>query len=161
MTPAERNIYAIEYLATQTDPAMKGCTAAMFADTKATWLKALRVEGSPQTQSTLCDAAGFCCLGILAMTIPGTLVLEDDQIQLPTGEVLGGDLAKLPSHMFWSFDGLGIGKHNASGWNDGFDPDDPRLGKHNASGWNDEHGKTFLEIADLIEKYVYGIPVPA
>jgi hypothetical protein len=34
----------------------------------------------------------------------------------------------------------------------------PLLGKYDAASWNDNQRKSFLAIADLIEKHVYGLP---
>ena len=99
------------------------------------WIKALRSGKFEQGFDHLADGELRCCLGV-AQDIAYengcecvTAVQRDDQ-------------------------GEGIASESVSDWY-GWNPryvGDPKLSGENASQWNDTEGKTFSEIAELIEQ---------
>lgn len=100
----------------------------MNKDNVRKWVAALRSGKYEQTTSFLYDNGRYCCLGVLC---------EIAGIQ-HEGRFFDGEDNFLPAR--------------AKDWIGVFDSD-PLIGPNEASALNDEHGKTFSEIADLIEYY--------
>lgn len=138
----------------------------MNADVKQKWVAALRSGEFEQCKGTLRMGDRFCCLGVLS-----ELAVRDGVIQPATalnntdwrasrgdGEsvyVYDNEAGHLPNAValwagliweFESYDDEGTMETEAN-----VDPDVNGL---TLSFYNDERGKTFSEIADLIEEYL-------
>lgn len=129
----------------------------MKDEIKAAWIAALRSGEYPQTRQALHDKHGYCCLGVLCelhskLTGEGAWgpieiesAEEDDELHafyVPTDPYDTQDMI-LPSAV--------------KGWA-GVMHDDPYIGDGTLSSINDgddtEPGKSFAEIADLIERHL-------
>lgn len=107
----------------------------MDKELKARWIESLRSGKFKQAQNTLCDGEGFCCLGVL-LTISnkgdwnGSMYEIEDYDDDGEKIVCDGDMDGAPCRIF----GLPGDTHSA------------------LITMNDDEGKSFLEIADFIEK---------
>lgn len=129
------------------------------------WVTALRSGEYAQTKGLLCaldnsdKPVGYCCLGVLSdlalkAGVPLRVVDRDGyrsfskENQILPEEVMewasGGTHERHYSQLgeTWGSADISLGEHTAAEWNDG------------VSGEAGAEGKTFLEIADLIEKHV-------
>lgn len=100
------------------------------------WVAALRSEKYEQTKDILEDNFGFCCLGVACKIADqhGVFVRKHDD-----GTLIGGDLSDQPDVQKW----LGL-KSSYGG-----------LPEKTGSGLTElnDSGKTFKELADIIEQY--------
>lgn len=139
----------------------QGFTSILYADAKERWLVDLMTTDAPQCQGRLatCDGTAFCGLGRLEMVAPGvTLCVGRESFRRG-----GQDVAM--------FDEGGISRGTRK-WAGLVDiavtlrygkiigTDGVSLGENYASTWNDTEGKTFKEIAALVEKHVYAVTRP-
>jgi hypothetical protein len=119
----------------------------MNPEVKQKWVAALRSGEYEQTGHCLRDNNQFCCLGVLCDVFikeTGGARWKDVQIGYEfvsstedEGESEEGSL--LPYVVYeWA----------------GLDGGNPVMGEHSATSYNDELGKTFPEIADLIEQHL-------
>lgn len=98
---------------------------------KKQWVKALRSGKYEQTEGCLKDKNGYCCLGVLC------------------------DILPKPAKKGISYFGTGNSVLNKRAMElTGLTSEDPRIGEKDASEWNDTEGKSFAEIADLIEAHL-------
>lgn len=122
----------------------------MNPEVKDKWVKALRSGDYKQTSGQLRDHNGYCCLGVLCELYReetkrgGWDKLQRDQASTPVrvGYKVGGYMSVVlppPSVIGWS----GLGSSNPEVKFDGKVTSLPEL---------NDSGKTFEEIADVIEK---------
>jgi hypothetical protein len=111
----------------------------MKPEIKTLWCEALRSGKYKQCEGQLKDGDKYCCLGVLT-----DLFVKDGQV-VPKGWPLMGSLPV--EVVSWA------GLEDADP--DHLDPDEPESSRFYIplSGDNDS-GKSFAEIADLIEKYL-------
>ena len=109
---------------------------------KRKWVAALRSGKYKQTISSLYDAGGFCCLGVMC-ALRGAKLDEMDQVSLP-GELPNfNELFNIDSDHAEFFSGGG------QAWQV------PYCGKMvYLSGLNDDHRLSFKQIANIIERSV-------
>jgi hypothetical protein len=100
------------------------------------WVEALRSGKYKQTQGRLYLDGAHCCLGVVCELAGLSLSPRGFY-----GDPFDGSWLTLPSK---AADWLGV------------DFENPKIGANYASAWNDAYGKTFPEIADLIEKHWLG-----
>lgn len=112
---------------------------------KAKWIEALRSGDYEQTAGVLTDVSVLgeerhCCLGVLCqVAIKNGVALEVIRREDARPVMYDDAVAALPEAVLaWA----------------GLDDPDPRIGENDASGWNDVEGKTFTEIADLIDAHL-------
>lgn len=110
------------------------------------WVEALRSGEYRQCQNLLSDGTGFCCLGVLCEVAIASGV-EVEKIDAAGGIAYGGEVEALPRAVQ---DWAGL-LHSAGNFGEG----DRQL-----TVWNDRLGKTFLEIADIIESEPEGLFLP-
>jgi hypothetical protein len=118
------------------------------------WIAALRSKKYTQTKQYLHDKDGFCCLGVacelaIADGVPLTQRLFDDggTFYIDRGVIdYGGTISSLPSEVK---DWLGIDS-DLGNYQD-FVAEDTCL------AWKNDGGKTFEEIADIIESEPEGL----
>lgn len=99
------------------------------------WVAALRSGEYKQCKNRLAHAGRFCCLGVACDISPTPRKIWGQQGTLPT------------SVMCW----LNI-RHAQGAW-----PDEHGVNNHSLAGLNDWDGKTFEEIADVIESEPEGL----
>jgi len=112
------------------------------------WVKALRSGKFEQTQHVLHDNNGYCCLGVLCELAPNTefsqktagdtggFLIEGTEVEEEVEETYSSVLP--PSVMNWA--GMFSCTGGPQGWQ-----------KESLASMNDK-GKSFTEIADIIEK---------
>lgn len=117
---------------------------------KKLWLDALRSGEYKQTTEALHKPTGFCCLGVLCdvyqkeMTKQKKKKLETKVNQSYGYTSYGGNDQVPPFRvMYWA----GLNSQNP-------EINDPELGQFNTLAQINDNGKSFEEIADLIEKYL-------
>lgn len=115
----------------------------MKPEIKKYWIKALKSGDYQQGRHYLRDGDKFCCLGVLCDLAEKAEVLSSTVIAGHAGTWYRGretgSKKVLPEEVLeWA----GIFNVN------------PLVGKHTLAYANDAEGKTFTEIADLIEKYL-------
>lgn len=127
---------------------------------KKKWLKALRSgeykQGKWQLQTPASEGtvASFCCLGVLCelavaegVIPPPKLNTENDKMYYGNGD--GDTSTILPGAVIdWAF----LKREVERGDKDNFR--DPHAGAHHLSFVNDFGGKSFNQIADLIEEHL-------
>jgi hypothetical protein len=151
----------------------EGYTSCMLDSSKQAWLKALRSGEFAQTKNTMvrktCGIMAHCCLGVAATLLPDYraepltgMVRQTGSLQVFDGTTaLGNTLGVHENSPFAIYALSLIGPNDVPyAASHTFQTNNPRLGRWRASEWNDSHNKTFLEIADLIEKHTWGLPAP-
>lgn len=111
---------------------------------KAEWIKRLRSGQYKQGRKCLCCAGRHCCLGVLAEIAVEQGVCEKHTGNKNTPTQFDGRIDFVPASVAkWA------GLRNSSG---GYSGDFQSL-----ANLNDKYGKTFLEIADIIESHPAGL----
>jgi len=123
----------------------------MKQDVKEKWVAALRSDEYKQTKGVLRDTYGYCCLGVLCdlygkeHDVPWSM-----HPQTPGMRVFDGETTTLPESVrLWAGLGSSLGEQVE------FEvDDDSELGVHTEAlpEINDAWGKSFNEIANLIEE---------
>ena len=123
---------------------------------KKLWTEALRWGGYEQGAGVLRRDDSFCCLGVLCdLAVKEGIVTEHVEGNYSLSRYSYGDDddrrdVVLPNAVVdWAFT-----KHELRAQGSYARKSDPKIGKYAASNWNDHQGKTFPEIADLIEEHL-------
>lgn len=115
----------------------------MDINVKEKWLAALRSGKYKQCKGHLRVGNKFCCLGVLC-----DIYHEETK----DGEWVG-NADGITEFKDGSYGGLAILTNNVTKWA-GLQDNNPYLEEGNNCGGANDAGKTFKEIADLIEKYL-------
>jgi hypothetical protein len=121
----------------------------MNPEFKARWVEALRSGDYKQTQQTLYDGTGYCCLGVACDLLVKDGVIKTDYYTCENenccDEWYFGDESEYSSKLLpeKAIEVMEIGMDNPIVDFDGFE--------HHLAELNDKLGLTFSEIADLIE----------
>lgn len=116
----------------------------MKTEIRELWTAALRSGKYKQGTGALSAYGKHCCLGVLSeLAVEAGVIDVDREVPTPVrdevADLFGGSEALLPEKVvLWA----------------GLDSDNPELGERRASTWNDFEGKSFEEIADLIDEHL-------
>lgn len=135
----------------------------MTEELKAQWIAALRSGEYNQTRSALKNNEGFCCLGVLCDVIDNTRWADDNQTNGYNFELgdtrFSFNTAVIPSE---AAKPLALNKMLVTIDDNIIDPDqiDLEVDSHDTTRLDDylitlnDNGKSFSEIADIIEKHL-------
>ena len=109
----------------------------MNPEIKAKWIAALRSGEYKQTQGVLRDRKGYCCLGVLCKIYADERGMRWDNRKLSVDDP-GDPCGKVPSAQICEWAGLPM--------------PNPKIDGGTTLAEENDEGKTFAEIADIIER---------
>lgn len=120
----------------------------MNKEIKTKWLKALRSGEYKQTTDTLFDGGGYCCLGVLCD-------LYRKETNEGSWEYDGDSFGNVNSHIFCVGNSVGNGAlgYTVMEWAELSEINPIIKDNKSVAEFNDE-GKTFEDMANLIEEYL-------